>query len=80
MFYSNCGNSLSTNDIARLQCEYWVWNIGVQQQWDWGTTVWNMCSYRYVALVALGIVVKVMASILRPYNLNLTYTLNETIE
>jgi len=39
-----------------------------------------MCSYRYVALVALGIVVKVMASILRPYNLNLTYTLNETSE
>jgi len=39
-----------------------------------------MCSHKYVALVAFGIMAEVMASILRPYNLNSTYTLIETSE
>ena len=52
----------------------------MKPHWDWGITIWNMCSYKYVVLVALGIWAEIVASILKPYNLNSAYTLNETGE
>jgi len=80
MLYSSCDNSLSPNDFWRLQLEYWVCNLGVQVHWDWETTNWNMCSYKFIVLVDLRIRAEIVASVLRPYNLSWTYKLNETGE